>query len=94
MILSLSHTVSCVRQGRSQRFYQVEAHQKHLENCNCTFQIAKNKSADQTAQMHRLVCAFVVHKQQSKGFSSRDPYDVEAQASWPPPGYGPVRCGT
>ena len=51
------------------------------------FQIANNKGADQTARMRRLVCAFVVHKQQSHGFSYLSPYDVEAQASWPPPGY-------
>ena len=56
-----------------------------------TFQIANNKSADQTAQMGRLVCAFVVRKQQSQGFSHRGPYDVEAQASWPLSGYVP-RC--
>ena len=28
-----------------------------------------NKGADQTAQMRRLVCAFVVHKQHSQSFS-------------------------
>ena len=33
-----------------------------------TFQIANNKGADQTARMRRLVCAFVVRKQQSQGF--------------------------
>ena len=49
------------------------------------FQIANNKGADQTARMHRLFCAFVVRKEQSQGFSHRGPYDVEAQASWPPP---------
>ena len=54
-----------------------------------TFQIANNKGADQTAQMRRLVCAFVVRKQQSHGFWCRGPYDVEAHASWPPPGYTP-----
>ena len=45
-----------------------------------------NKCADQTARMRRLVCAFIVRKQQSQGFSRRGPYGVEAQASWPPPG--------
>ena len=45
--------------------------------------MAKNKGADQTARMHRLVGAFVVCKQQSKCFSRRGIYDVEAQASWP-----------
>ena len=50
-----------------------------------TFQIVNNKGADQTALMRRLVCAFVVGKQQSQGFS----YDVEAHASRPPPGYNP-----
>ena len=34
-----------------------------MENCYFTFQIA-NKGADQTAHMRRLVCAFVVCKQQ------------------------------
>ena len=55
-----------------------------------TFQIANNKGADQTAWMHRLVCAFVVRKQQSQGGSCRGPYDVEAHASWPPPCYAPA----
>ena len=45
-----------------------------------TFQIANNKGADQTARMHSLVCAFVVRKQQSQGFT---------QASWHPSGYAP-----
>ena len=54
-----------------------------------TFQIANNKGADQTAQMRRLVCAFVVCKQQNHGFSCRGLYDVKAHASWPPPGYVP-----
>ena len=55
-----------------------------------TFQIGNNKGADQTAQMCRLVCALVVRKQQSQGFSHRGPYVVEVMASWPPPGYAPV----
>ena len=46
------------------------------------FQIGNNKGADQTAQMRRLVCAFVVSKQQSQLFSRRGPYNVEAHASW------------
>ena len=54
-----------------------------------TFQIANNKGADQTARMRRLVCAFVVRQQKSQGFLRRGPYDVEALASWPPPGYAP-----
>ena len=46
-----------------------------------TFQIANNKGADQTAWKRRLVCAFGVRKLQGQGFSRREPYDVEAQAS-------------
>ena len=34
-----------------------------------TFQIVNNKGADQTVMMRRLVCAFVVRKQQSQVFS-------------------------
>ena len=54
------------------------------------FQIANNKGADHTVQMRRPICAFVVPKQQFQVFSCRGPYDVEAEASWPPPGYAPV----
>ena len=54
-----------------------------------TFQIANNKGADQTVRMRRLVCAFVVCHQKSQGFSRQGLYDVESQASWPPPGYAP-----
>ena len=54
-----------------------------------TCQIANNKGVDQTAQMRRLIYTFVVHKQQSQDFSRRGSYDVEAQASWPPPGCAP-----
>ena len=54
-----------------------------------TFQIVNNKGADQTARMRRLVCAYVIRKQQSQDFSRRGSYDVEAQASCPPPGYAP-----
>ena len=39
--------------------------------------------------MHMLIWAIVVCKPQSQGFSHRGPYDIEAQASWPPPGYVP-----
>ena len=86
----VSGLVKMASQGRRQSIYHVEAKQK-LENYgNITFQIANNTGADQTARMRRLVCAFVVRKQHSLGFSHRDPYDVEAQASWPPPGYAPA----
>ena len=30
-----------------------------------TFQIGNNKGADQSAKMHKLACAFVVHMQQN-----------------------------
>ena len=71
----------------SQRFYHVEAHQKNGElrdiwTSYFTFQIVNNKGTDQTACMRRLVCTFVLRKQQSQGFSCRGPYDVEAKASW------------
>ena len=46
-----------------------------------TVHIVNNKGADQTVRMRRLVCAFVVHKQQYQGFSRHGPYDVKAQAS-------------
>ena len=36
-----------------------------------TVLIVINKGADQAAQVRRLVCAFVVRKQQSQGFSHR-----------------------
>ena len=36
-----------------------------------TVLIVINKGADQAAQVRRLVCAFVVRKQQSQGFSRR-----------------------
>ena len=49
-----------------------------------------NKGADQTAQVRRLLCAFVVRKLQSQGFSRRGPYDIEAKASWPPSKYAPA----
>ena len=47
-----------------------------------------DKGADQTVLMRRLVCAFVVHNQEKSGYTD----DVEAKASWPPPGYAPVLC--
>ena len=40
---------------------------RDIRPSNITSQIADNKSADQTAWMRRLVCAFVVRKQQSQG---------------------------
>ena len=33
-----------------------------------TFQTVNNKDADQTVHMHRLICIFVVHKEQIAGF--------------------------
>ena len=39
-----------------------------------SFQNANNKCADQTDQMRRLVCAFVVRMQQSQVFSRRFPH--------------------
>ena len=33
--------------------------------------------------MRRLVCRFVVCKQQSQGYRCRGQYDVEAETSWP-----------
>ena len=68
------------------RLYHVEAHQKKGNLEIFTFKIANNKGVDQTARMRKLLCAFVVHKQQRKSFLHRGPYDVEAQAFWPPPG--------
>ena len=55
-----------------------------------TLHIANTKGADQSARMRRLVCALIVRKQQSQGFSRRGQYDVEARASCPPPGYARV----
>ena len=40
-----------------------------------------DKGADKTARRRRLVCTFVVRKQQSQGFSRRGTYDIEAPAS-------------
>ena len=51
---------------------------KNLETF--TFQVANNKGADQTVRMRRLVCAFVVSKQQIQGFSRRGPYAFLASA--------------
>ena len=81
-----------VWQERSQRLYHVEAHQniwrlKRYLTLLLYFQIATDKGADQTARMRRLICTFVVCK--SQGFSCLCSFDVEAQASWPPPGYAP-----
>ena len=78
-------------QGRIQRFYHVELHRNgNLYDLSYfTSQISNNKGADQTARMRRLVSTFVVRKQQSDGFSCRGPCDVEAHASWSPPGLAP-----
>ena len=38
-----------------------------------TFHEANDKGADQTVQMYRLICAFVVHLQQSQVFSYQCP---------------------
>ena len=62
---------------------------RHIWPSYFTFRIANNKGADQTARMRRLVCAFVVCKQQSQGVLHRGPCDVQAHVSWPPPGYTP-----
>ena len=40
-----------------------------------TFQNANNKGADQTAQMRRLVYAFVVRKHPKTGFSRRGSFE-------------------
>ena len=52
-------------QGRNQKLYHGKAHQKWKIKTSdlVTLQIAKNKSADQTVHMRRLICVFVVHKQ-------------------------------
>ena len=57
--------------------------------CYLTFQIENNKGADQYARMRRLFCAFVFQKQQSQCSSHTAPYDFDAQAPWPQPGYVP-----
>ena len=82
-----------VARSRWSRGIAVEAHKKLFRElgdiwpCFFTFQIVNNKGADQTARMRRLVCAFVVCKQQSRGFSRWGPYDVETSAwlrAWDP----------
>ena len=45
--------------------------------------MANDKGTDQAVRMRRLICAFVVCNQEKSGFL----VSVEAQASWPPPGY-------
>ena len=57
------------------------SYRDQLENCKFTcskfrytFNLANNKGADQTAQMRRLVCAFVVRKHRRQVFSCRGPY--------------------
>ena len=57
--LTLLHLI----QGRSQRLHHVEAHQKMENYGYFTFHKGNNKGIDQTAQMCRLVCAFIVRKQ-------------------------------
>ena len=52
-----------------------------------TLQIANDKGVDQTARMRRLVCALLFAIKKSRGFSCTCPFDVEAKASWHPPGY-------
>ena len=42
-----------------------------------TFHIANNKGTDQTAWMHRLVCAFVVRKPQKTGFLASRPISYD-----------------
>ena len=75
--------VMVASQGRSLRSY-VEAHQKHWgTESHFTFQIANN---DQIARMH-LSCSQAT---KSGVFLRRGPYDVEAQASMPSPGYAPA----
>ena len=60
------------------------SYRDQLENCNFarsksryhgydTFEKANNKGADQTAQMRRLVCAFVVRKPPKAGFLASRP---------------------
>ena len=49
--------------------------------CYFTVLIANNKGADQTARKRRLVCNFVVRKQQSQGFLRRGLYDFETSVS-------------
>ena len=41
-----------------------------------TCQKANNKGTDQTAQMHRLVCAFIVRKPPKTGFLASGPFNV------------------
>ena len=58
-----SDTENWLEQGRSQRLYHIEAHQKKRINRYLAFHIANNKGADQTMRMRRLGCAFDVPKQ-------------------------------
>ena len=47
-----------------------------LDRFYCTNQKVNNKGTDQTAHLHRLVCTFVVPKQQSQIFSRQGPYNL------------------
>ena len=82
-------------QGRSQRLYHVEAHQKENWIVKRYLTYFLYFSDSEKKVLIRLCgragwsAPFVICKQQSQGFSRRYPYDVAAQASWPPPGYAP-----
>ena len=41
---------------------------RDIRPCYFTFQIANDKGAEKTAQMRRLVCAFVLRNQEKSGF--------------------------
>ena len=73
---------------RNGELYDLSYFKFHIANNNNNNN-NNNKGADQTARMRRVVCAFVVRKQQSDGFSCRGPCDVGAHASWHPPGLAP-----
>ena len=49
-------------------YVPIELYSFELQNL-VTIQAANNKSADQTAWIRRLMCAFVVHKWKQQGFS-------------------------
>ena len=76
-IISFLKNLSSDSQIQEEKTDQERSQRLHPKKENLeiyTFQIANNKCADQTAQMPRLICAFVVRKQQSQGFSSPGPY--------------------
>ena len=81
----LNSDIQMGARGEARGFIMLKPTLRDIWPTYFTFQMANNKGADQTEWMRRLICAFVVHKQQSQGFSRRGPYDVEAQAFWPPP---------